>query len=217
MTEPPRETRHPKLRRLRTILAWLLLAGFYATRAFGWLTPIQFADSRTGQATIWLAFMVRTFTFHLGIATLLVGLYALAFRLWRPLLASVPLLAVTLGPAALSYLPKDPDPIAGASLKLLSCNLLAGSPAHEHALAYIREAQPDVICFQEYSPVAHELLSRELATDYPHIITGPREDSFGQAVYLKQPPREAKIYPPPLAAPGLDPRRSRGVSEPQIR
>jgi len=205
-----------RLRRLRRRLAWLLVLGAYAALAFGWLVPIELSDSRPIQWAVWAAFMVRTFTFQAGIAVAFVALYALALRLWKPLLACVPLLCFTLGPVSASLLPKNPTTLSGDSITLMSCNLMVGSRSHDEVLKYIAERDPDVIFFQEYSPLSHEVLQQALKDKYAHIITGSREDAFGQGVYSKLAPVEQpKIFPP------LSTRaKTKGISsiaEPQIR
>ncbi|HYE63546.1 MAG TPA: endonuclease/exonuclease/phosphatase family protein [Phycisphaerales bacterium] len=214
---PVNEGVQRRRRRVRSAIAWVLLIGAALVLAFGWLMPIVRTDSRPMQLLVWIAFMVRTFTFHAGLAVAVVALYMLAFRLWKPLIAAVPLLAITLGPAALSYWPKDPPPITGPGLTLISCNLLVGSGSARAALEYIERENPDVVCFQEYNPAAHEVLSVPLKESYPHVVTGTREDAFGQAVYSKFELREAKLYPPPLSPDAGKGRRSTGVTEPQIR
>jgi endonuclease/exonuclease/phosphatase (EEP) superfamily protein YafD len=194
----------------------MLVIGAYAGLAFGWLTPIESTESRVWQFGVWVAFMVRTFTFHSGIAVAAVAVYALVFRLWKPLLACVPLLVVTLGPAAMSYVPKEPEPLADGAIKVMTCNLLVGSRSPERAAEYVAAQDPDVVFFQEYTPAAHEVLSRALAARYPFVVTGSRDDAFGQAVYSKLKPVEpAKVFPPSVKV-GMS-QGSSGMAEPQIR
>lgn len=203
-------------RRVRSAIAWVLVGGAAAELALGWVVPIEITGSRLHQLVVWLAFMVRTFTFHAGLGVACVAVYCVLTRLYRQLLVCVVLMAVTLGPAAWSYREKEPEPIAGLSMKVMSCNLLVGSGSAERAVAFIREQDPDVIFFQEYTPEADRVLRRAFNDTYPHVVTGAREDAFGQAVYCKVLPREVKLYPPPVAA-GAAGRSVSSVSEPQIR
>lgn len=201
----------------RRWLAWALVGAAYGVLAFGWLLPLETTDSRLGQWAVWVAFMIRTFTFHAGLGLLGVAVYAAAFRLWRPLFACVPLLLLTLGPAALSYLPHTPTAITGPSVTVVSCNLLAESGSEHAAAAWILEQDPDIVFFQEYTPEAHAVLSRMLRERFPHIITGPREDAFGQAIYSRLEPREVQLFPTPAGEARAAGRRIASPSEPQIR
>jgi vancomycin resistance protein VanJ len=183
----------------------------------GWLIPIERTESRPLQFVMWVAFMVRTFTFHAGLPIACVALYAAAFKLWKPLLACVPLMTITLGPAALSYLPKSPPPIVGPALTVLSCNLLVGSGSTDAAADYIRAQSPDIIFFQEYTPAAHDVLTRAFKESHPHIVSSLRDDAFGQAIYSKLPLTEVKLYPPPISSARPQHRRIGSPAEPQIR
>jgi endonuclease/exonuclease/phosphatase (EEP) superfamily protein YafD len=214
--DPPAQ-RSSRWSRARAIIAWGLVLSAGAILLLGWLIPIERTESRSLQFVVWVAFMVRTFTFHAGFAIACVAIYAAAFRLWRPLLACVPLLGITLGPAAFSYLPKSPPPIAGPSLRVLSCNLLVGSGSTDRAADYIRGQDPDIVFFQEYTPAAHDLLARTLKDSYPHIVSSLRDDAFGQAIYSKLPLTEVKLFPPPVSGARPENRRIGSPTEPQIR
>jgi|GEM_PF-2346740 len=201
----------------RAAIVWTLVIGAAGGLALGWLIPIEVTDSPAWQTVVWLAFMVRTFTFHAGFAVAAVAVYAAAFRLWKPAIACVPLLLVTLGPTAMSYIEKSPSRVAGTSIKVMSCNLLVGSGSEATAAEYIFERDPDLVFFQEYTPESHERLTRVLGDKYPHIVTSLRDDAFGQAIYSKRPMSDVKLYPPPVSDARPANRRIASPTEPQIR
>ena len=99
----------------------------------------------------------------------------------------------------------------------MSCNLLVGSGSEHKAAEYVLAEDPDVVFFQEYTPEAHEVLSERLGATYRHIVTGPREDAFGQAVYSKLEPREVQLFPTPAKGARAEGRALASPSEPQIR
>ncbi len=203
--------------RWRAAIAWLLVSGAALALLAGWLTPIRVTESPWEARWVWAAFMVRTFTFHAGLAVLAVSIYAAAFKLWKPALACVPVLVATLGPAAWAFIKPRPAPIPGPTLTVVSCNLLVGSGSEHAAAEYVLGLDPDVVFFQEYTPEAHGVLSARLGAKYPHIVTGPREDAFGQAVYSKLEPRETQLFPTPAKSARAENRQRASPSEPQIR
>lgn len=160
--------------------------------------------------------MVRTFRFHAGLAAAAILIYAAAFRLRGPLLASIPLAAFLLAPTVASFLPKSPPRLAPGSVTLLSANLLVGSSSPAHLLKLIDERDPDVILLQEYSPKARDVLLPALSSRYPHVVEALRDDAFGQAVYSKLPPvGVTRLYPESVWGGGTT--RHVWAQEPQIR
>jgi endonuclease/exonuclease/phosphatase (EEP) superfamily protein YafD len=212
--QPSRRSRHT---RWRAALAWALLAGAALALLSGWLTPLHTTESAWLARWVWVAFMIRTFTFHAGLAVAGVAFYAAAFRLWKPAIACVPVLIITLAPAAWAYVRPRPAAISGPTLTLVSCNLLVGSGSEHRAAEYVLTLDPDVVFLQEYTPEAHAVLSERLGEKYRHIVTGPREDAFGQAVYSKLAPREVQLFPTPAKLARAENRQRASPSEPQIR
>lgn len=70
------------------------------------------------------------------------------------------------------------------TLRVMSSNLLASNQGHDKQISLIHSANPDVIVFQEYTPVWHSALSAELG-NYPHRITAALNNPFGIAIYSK--------------------------------
>jgi len=68
----------------------------------------------------------------------------------------------------------------------LSSNVLLVNKNYQAQLDIIAAKAPDVIGFQEYTPLWHNELSTKL-TAYPHRITSPEYGSFGIALYSKYP------------------------------
>lgn len=201
----------------RSRVAWLLVCTAYVGLGYAFFLPDLGDDGRIGNVLMWLAFVGRTFAFHAGIGLLLIAVWMAAFRLWRPLMAMVPLVAVSLGPTAISYVPElEYRELNGTTV--MSVNLLVGSRSPTRAVQEIERLDPDMVLVQEYSTRAHEVMEPALREKYPHIVHAIRDDAFGQAVYSKlafvEPP---KTYPPPSLGEGWRKGGIINLSDPQIR
>ena len=168
------------------VAAWLV---------FGLLWRHDPADaSRLGG---WLAFASlcsQTFAFHAGLVVLLAGLVALAARARRTAVLLVLLLVPTLGSRAITHLPSARGASDAPGLTVFSANLLYGRADEANLLAQIEAADPDLVLFQEYTPLSasYELRLRDR---YPHRVVLPREDAFGQAVFSRVPfTREPEVW-----------------------
>lgn len=181
----------PSWAQRKRIVHWqavALVAVCYPLLAFVHLLPEDFADQRAWYVLLaWGAFMVRTFTPHLGLLLAAVAAVSLLVRRWKLALAAVPLLAVTLGPVGLAYLPRSAPAAEGEPLTVMSMNLLATNDQAEAALAEIRRAGADVLLLQEYSPRWHDRLGPALSERFPHARFQERRDSFGAALYSRLP------------------------------
>ncbi len=131
--------------------------------------------------------MARTFTFHAGLALLaacLLGLWCRARRL--AVLAGVSgLIAVV--PACVRPPSLAPDGVLDETLTIFSHNLLFINTDMTRTLAQIKDADPDIILFQEYTPTHHAALSRALVAEYPYEVHAYKDGSYGQAIYSKLP------------------------------
>jgi endonuclease/exonuclease/phosphatase (EEP) superfamily protein YafD len=73
----------------------------------------------------------------------------------------------------------------------MSVNLFNRNEQPEKTVAQIKEVDPDIIAFQEYTRSWHRTLHEALGDAYPHVLTIERPDSFGAAFYSRIP-----IFPP---------------------
>lgn len=64
------------------------------------------------------------------------------------------------------------------SLRLMQVNLWSQHEDYSRILKAIKEAEPDIISFQELTPRSAEVFERELQ-DYPFRIMKPQDDCFG--------------------------------------
>ncbi|MFK7994015.1 MAG: endonuclease/exonuclease/phosphatase family protein [Granulosicoccus sp.] len=105
----------------------------------------------------------------------------------------IPTIIITLALAAHGYivasslLPtptrSDPDYL---ELTVLNSNLLMSNANYQAQLDIIEEKKPDIIAFEEYTHLWHEVLVSSLQ-DYPYQITHPSYGAFGIALYSKHP------------------------------
>lgn len=186
--------------------AWAVGAACLAI-AFERLWPGMLQTDSAWLSTVsYAAFLLRTFEFHLALGTLAVGLCALLLGTRRAAAVSLVAAATALIPTAMSFCPQGASgpPSAGAALasgpaqpapptptprplRVMSVNLLVGVTRFERIIAEIRRIDPDVVCFVEYNPAAHEAILREFESDYPHHVWAfePR-GAYGQAVYSRR-------------------------------
>ncbi len=168
--------------------ATLCVPVLYVLLAFARLWPPDFRNTSLAYVlAAWAAFMVRTFTFHLGLLAAMITAFAWAIRRRRLALACVPVVLFTLGPACWQYRPRSIQPAAGPTLKVMSVNLLAVNWDTAPIIAEIREADADILLLQEYTPHWHEALTQAFETSYPHRVDVQQDDSFGMAIYARHP------------------------------
>ncbi len=171
--------------RMHRAQAWVILGGAYALWVFAYAWPPDWENTSTVYALIaWTAFMIRTFILHGGL--LLAVLVALAAwkRRWRLVVAALPLLVMTLGPAVLASLPRSATS-APADCTVMSVNLLMINRQTDPLIDEIAAVDPDVLLLQEYTDHWHAALQQRLGVAYPHIAYIPRDDSFGSAIYSR--------------------------------
>jgi endonuclease/exonuclease/phosphatase (EEP) superfamily protein YafD len=197
----------PRLRRILdrslTRACWTVAPAGYLLSLFarGW--PSDFASQSLWRALLdWIAFMSRTFEFHLGlVALLLLTCAVLSGRRWLAF-ALTPLAALNLWAALQSYAPRTPAPIAGERISLMSVNLLKRNYKTGPLIEEIRAAAPDVVAFQEYTSTWHARLSAEFGETYPYQAGLIREDSYGAAIYSRRPFLEPPTFDTPLGRGG---------------
>ena len=72
------------------------------------------------------------------------------------------------------------------SIRVMSSNLLASNTEYHEHVRYIRDVDPDVIVFQEYTSAWAEALSSALS-EYEHKVSVSLESPFGIALFSKLP------------------------------
>jgi endonuclease/exonuclease/phosphatase (EEP) superfamily protein YafD len=175
-------------KRLLLLEARLGIATSYPALAFAYLWPEDLRNTNPGFVlAAWAAFMIRTFLFHAGVLYLLIALGAAWKKHLRLFAGAVPLVVFTLGPTVAEYLPRNPPPIAGEAITVMSANLLMANRNMAPLIAEIQAAAPDVLLLQEYADQWHDALQVNIGAEYPHIAHVRREDSFGIAVYSRRP------------------------------
>lgn len=216
-TDPSRRT--PRQVQLLALI-WISLTCVSIAIVFSRLLPANLDSSNALFLFLsYLAFMIRTFTFHMGIAVAIVTIVACILRVKRAILACFVLLVITLGPALLSLRPREIAP-AGSSpaLRVLSANLLVDHANVDRLLDLVRRENPDILLFQEYTAAKNEKLRPALEAEYPYIADANRNDAFGQAVYSKLPFAAPSVLFPPAEL-GSNSRTGGvvGLRDPQIR
>lgn len=145
-------------------------------------------DEGFGLWFFWAALIGRVLTFHLGLATCLCGLIALFTKRWKLFAASLPLSLRVLIPVLLSLTNSAPNPeTVGRPFTVSSTNLLMINKTTSGIIKELEDADPDVMVFQEYSPLWHSALKKAFSERYRYRIHVARRDSFGAAIYSKKP------------------------------
>lgn len=177
-----------KRKRMLRVEAWLFVIASYVLMAFAYLWPTDFRN--TSPAYVWAAWgltLVRTFLFHYSLILLSVSVVTLWKRSWRLFAASLPLLAISLGPTLWQYRPRSAPAVAGEVVTVMSVNLLMVNKTTAPIIEEIKTVAPDVLLLQEYTWHWHKALQAALGSEYPHVEYITREDSFGAAVYSRRP------------------------------
>ncbi len=204
-----------KRKRMLHIEAWILVCCVYAAVIFAYAWPQDYRNTNTIYVgASWTAAIIRTFVFHVGIVVVLITIAASFSRCWKLFLVSAPLMVFMVGPAALSYWPAGSITPSGATLKVMSVNLLYTNQHTGPFTWNVLNESPDVILFQEYTSHWHEELQSNdnpkwgaIKEVFPHTCVAPREDSFGTAIYSKLPFVEKPNLRVPLGQ----------ATEPQVR
>ena len=186
-------------KRMLRIEAWCLLLLSYLLIAFAYLWPQDYRnDGPAYVAASWVAFMIRTFIFYLGCVLACLTIAAIYNRSRRISLAALPPILVCIGPTAISYIPSSHAENPTQKLHVMTVNLLMVNENTQPLIDEIKAADPDLLLLQEYTNNWHLAITRQLATDYPHNQSVPREDSFGLAIYSKLPFTSKVNTPLPL-------------------
>lgn len=132
------------------------------------------------------AHLVRTLSLQIGLAML--PLAAVCGALHRRLLAvGIAALATWMVlPALAWYLPHDSPPVAGESIRVMTCNLLRDNRCVDEIAEEVLAADADVVCFQECAVRWHEGLRTRLGSVYPYRLFVPRRYDMGLAIYSRR-------------------------------
>ena len=173
MNEPGDESPAPRSRWL-----WWRLAGLTAVPwVIGLFAPLW-----------WFAELFTHFRFQCLLATGAIGLGLLCARQWAPL--------ALCGVVALIYgAPMIPGELAVrketkvAGYEIVTANVLTRNRDADRLLAYLKEADPEVICLQEIDARWAADLA-PLHDRYPHRMVVPDDlGNFGVAIYSRSPGR----------------------------
>lgn len=187
MGDPQPKQREPFRRALAAVL-WTATAPAILLLCAARLTPACLDDDGP-LFTAWsfMAFMARTFTFHAGLGLAILCAAAFLLRA-RRLAIGTGLLSVVIISASTVRIPcVAAQTTSGYELTVFSHNLLFINTDMSRVLAQIEATDPDVICFQEYTPAQHAALAPVLAAEYPHAVHAYRDNFYGQAVYSRRP------------------------------
>ncbi len=79
------------------------------------------------------------------------------------------------------------------SLRLMLANVLGSNHRHQRLVDLIEDSSPDVLVLQEVNASWMSAL-QGLRDSYPYMISGPREDNFGIAVFSRLPLAETAVH-----------------------
>jgi endonuclease/exonuclease/phosphatase (EEP) superfamily protein YafD len=174
--------------RFLTQLSWTIVIAGYPVIVFAFVYPSAFSNGDSVHVWVaWTAVMVRTFLFHAGLGLGLLGVVAGLGRKWWLVAAIVPLVAFTLAPAAMSYVPRQTPAVAGETVRVMSLNLMGSNRQTGAVLEEIRSEDPDILLLQEFNTRWAAALLPELSEEYPHVQYGSTRGLRGQAVFSRLP------------------------------
>ena len=167
--------------------AWFVVAASYVALLFAYGLPQDFQYAAPSYiALTWVALMIRTFLYHLGLLLVVITGVALTLRRRWLTLAALPLVVVTIGPEVSRWIPRRPPATAGEAVTVMTVNLLYANQDTAPLIGEIRTARPDILLLQEYTPEWHLAVQHALGTEYPFVQQVVRDDSFGSAVYARR-------------------------------
>ncbi len=185
---PPRAPQAATLKRSVQFGASLALSAWYLALIFAFLWRPDFRTTSPRHAALSLiAFYIDTFAFHGGLAAAVGGALLAVGRKWRLGLAALPAVVFTVGPELRGYWPHQTPRVSGRTVTVMSANLLGSSRDTGSLAREITAADPDLLFVQEYTEFWHEAVFSAVGTRYPYVVTIPRGDNYGMAVYSKLP------------------------------
>jgi endonuclease/exonuclease/phosphatase (EEP) superfamily protein YafD len=86
-----------------------------------------------------------------------------------------------------------PETSEQPSVRAIVFNVLTTNERRTETLAYLQQANADIICLLEVSPEWLKALE-PLHTTHPHTLQEPRWDNFGVALYSRLPLSQARVH-----------------------
>lgn len=172
-------------RKLR-FLVRLCLYGLLAMLLGGALAP---------HAARWLYVLDNFTSFQLQYLAAGAGaaVVALVLREWRAAIVASVLTLIFLSRVAM-LLPATGDGAGeGASLKVISANLLFSNGDARRFLEWIDEKDPDIILIQEYGALIAPAVERSLRGEYPHSIAEASDSPKGMAIFSRFPVQKVPL------------------------
>ena len=163
-----------------TGLLWLFVAGFGAATILAQLGHLS-----------WFFELFCHFPMQYSIALLIVALVAIVLRRWGMTVCAVAILIPNL--FALSYyFPTRRDSSERSDLRVISFNVLKTNSSFEEVHDYLATSEADLILVLEIGWTWLDSLA-PLKERYPHIVTEPRFDNFGIALFSRHPIKSHQI------------------------
>ncbi len=210
---------HAAARWLRVML-WAAALGAGAALIFAYAWPAEVRHGSYGmRAVSFLAFMVRTFVFHIGVGLGVLALGAVVLRARRLGALAAVAAASLLWPLAGSYAPgRGAIESSEGALVVYSANVYVGGADVRTVAAQVRAAGADVVLIQEATPPFARALRAELESEYPHIEEASRNGAYGQLTLSRLPfVGERAHYPQGGLAERFELRPGINAADPQIR
>jgi len=170
----------------------------WARKTFEWGTNLivaALALLTLGGSVGWLGWPIELlghFRFQLAVLTALAGLACLVAGSRKGLALTCVLMLINASYVVMATWPSRQTPPADStmcSLRVLYCNVWAGSDEHERVIDLVHQVDPDVVLFVELSPIWLESLE-PMRDRYPHQVvlrgTFPY-DSDGVGMFSRYP------------------------------
>jgi endonuclease/exonuclease/phosphatase (EEP) superfamily protein YafD len=172
----------PQARHLRAIATWLVvLPGlvFTAARLAGW-------------DTFYPAIQLMAYAQYVAVAAVIPPAAALLLRQW----IAAGVAGIVLAALVITIVPRmtadGTPPKEGATIRVMSANLLAGGADPVALTALVKDNNVDVLALQEFTP-EFELALHDAGIDslLPHHVTNPVAGVRGSAIYARLPLTDA--------------------------
>jgi vancomycin resistance protein VanJ len=166
----------------------------YALAVIGWFT----AYTLTGD-DFWLLAMVNAFAIYLFVPLPLVILTAALIRRRAAWIAALSVTMIALGTFGRDVTPPAPRASANAdapTMTVMTYNVLYLNTDAAPLVANILNANPDLVAFQELTPLVAQRLEREIGERYPHRTpVRPIECAAEVAVWSRYPLQVEDVNP----------------------
>ena len=175
--------------KIRQAIRWVLGLGIFVADAALLLAYLLPQDLRATQRSYLLlaavTFAIRSLQFQIALA--LSAAAILAWLVRSRLLSLVGLLPamVLLAPVAMGYLPKGQPAVSAQTCRVMSLNLLYKNQNTGAIVKQIRDANPDVLLVEEFTPFQNEALQREIGADYRYQCIAADHGSSGIGIFSR--------------------------------